>query len=51
MFGGCLPAEPSGFVEKAMVERTSKEFRDRRDWARIREWAHTIANALVAVPS
>jgi menaquinone-dependent protoporphyrinogen oxidase len=51
VFGGCMPAEPGNFIEKAMVEGTPREFRDRRDWAEIREWAHVIANALVAVPS
>jgi menaquinone-dependent protoporphyrinogen oxidase len=51
VFGGCLPANPQGFIEKAMVEGTPRELRDRRDWAEIREWAHAIAHALVAVPS
>lgn len=51
VFGGCLPAEPQGFMEKAMVEGTPREYRDRRDWAQIREWAHQIATSLVAVPS
>jgi menaquinone-dependent protoporphyrinogen oxidase len=51
VFGGCLPAEPRGLMEKAMVAGTPQEFRDRRDWAEIREWGHAIANALVAVPS
>jgi menaquinone-dependent protoporphyrinogen oxidase len=51
VFGGCLPAAPQSFAEKAMVQGMPKEFRDRRDWAEIREWAHTIANALVAVAS
>jgi menaquinone-dependent protoporphyrinogen oxidase len=51
IFGGCLPAEPSGFVEKAMVEGTPREHRDRRNWAAIREWAHQIASQLVTVPS
>jgi menaquinone-dependent protoporphyrinogen oxidase len=50
VFGGCLPAEPEGFMERAMVEGTPKEHRDRRDWTEIREWAHQIA-AEVAVPS
>jgi menaquinone-dependent protoporphyrinogen oxidase len=49
VFGGCLPGEPRGFMEKAMVEGTPKEFRDRRDWTRIRSWAHQIASSLVAV--
>ena len=43
VFGGCLPAEPTGFMEKAMVDRTPKEFRDRRDWA------HMIAGQLTTV--
>jgi menaquinone-dependent protoporphyrinogen oxidase len=51
VFGGRLPAEPSGFMERAMVEGTPKEYRDRRDWAQIRSWAHEIAAALVAVHS
>jgi menaquinone-dependent protoporphyrinogen oxidase len=51
IFGGRLPAEPKNFMEKAMVEGTPRDFRDRRDWTLIREWARTIANALVAVPS
>jgi menaquinone-dependent protoporphyrinogen oxidase len=51
VFGGCLPAEPRGLMEKAMVDGTPKDFRDRRNWAEIRRWAHSIANALVAVPS
>jgi len=51
VFGGCLPAEPHGFMEKAMVEGTPREHRDRRDWAEIRDWAGEIATELVAVPS
>jgi hypothetical protein len=35
---------------KTMVEGTPREFRDRRDWTRIRDWAHQIASSLVAVP-
>jgi menaquinone-dependent protoporphyrinogen oxidase len=51
VFGGCLPAEPKGFVERAMVEGTPKEYRDRRDWEEIRDWAKQIAEQLAAVPS
>ena len=51
VFGGCLPAEPKSFVERALVEGTPREYRDRRDWAAIRDWAHQIASELVAVPS
>lgn len=51
IFGGRLPADPKNFMEKAMLEGTPREFRDRREWSEIRRWAHGIANALVAVPS
>ncbi len=51
VFGGRLPAEPQGFMERALVEGTPREHRDRRDWTEIREWAHQIATDLVAVPS
>ena len=51
VFGGRLPTQPQGFMERAMVEGTPKEYRDRRDWAEIREWARQIASSLVAVPS
>lgn len=51
VFGGCLPAQPQGFMERAMVEGTPKEYRDRRDWGEIREWAKQIASSLVAIPS
>jgi menaquinone-dependent protoporphyrinogen oxidase len=47
VFGGCLPAEPKGMMEKAMVDGVPKEYRDRRDWAQIREWAHQISADLV----
>jgi menaquinone-dependent protoporphyrinogen oxidase len=50
VFGGCLPAEPAGFMEKAMVEGTPREYRDRRDWAEIRDWAKQIASVLSAAP-
>lgn len=51
VFGGCLPTEPKGFMERAMVEGTPKEYRDRRDWDEIRGWAKQIAEQLAPVPS
>lgn len=51
IFGGRLPSEPKGFMEKAMVKGVPKEYRDRRDWAEIRGWAKGIASRLVAVPT
>jgi menaquinone-dependent protoporphyrinogen oxidase len=51
VFGGCLPAEPHGFMERAMVEGVPREYHDRRDWGEIRGWAKQVASELVAVPS
>jgi menaquinone-dependent protoporphyrinogen oxidase len=51
VFGGRVPTEPQGKIEKAMVEMTPKEYRDRRDWDEIRAWTKQVASALVAVPS
>ena len=48
MFGGRLPVEPSGFIEKAMARDTPPEFRDLRNWRQIRAWASGIAAALGA---
>ncbi|HEY6731201.1 MAG TPA: flavodoxin domain-containing protein [Solirubrobacterales bacterium] len=51
VFGGCVPAEPQGAIERAMVDGVPKEFRDRRDWDEIRAWAKQVASDLVPVPS
>jgi menaquinone-dependent protoporphyrinogen oxidase len=51
VFGGRVPAEPHGFMEKAMVDGTPDEFRDRRDWDRIRSWAEAVAADLKRVPA
>lgn len=51
VFGGSLPLQPRGRMERAMVEETPKQYRDRRDWNQIREWAGQVASELVAVPS
>jgi menaquinone-dependent protoporphyrinogen oxidase len=48
VFGGRLPADPHGPIEKAMVTGVPAEFRDRRDWDQIRSWAETIASELRA---
>lgn len=50
VFGGCLPSEPKGFMEKAMVQGVPTQYRDRRNWTQIRDWAHQIATALTAAP-
>jgi menaquinone-dependent protoporphyrinogen oxidase len=46
VFGGRVPAEPHGFVEKAMAKNIPAEFQDRRDWDEIRAWAKQIAGEL-----
>ncbi len=51
VFGGRVPAEPKGPIEKAMVKNMPEEFRDRRDWDEIRAWARQVAGELGAVPS
>jgi menaquinone-dependent protoporphyrinogen oxidase len=43
VFGGRLPLEPHGPIEKAMVEGIPREFHDRRDWDGIRAWATAVA--------
>jgi menaquinone-dependent protoporphyrinogen oxidase len=43
VFGGRLPVEPKGFVQKAMVRDTPEEARDIRDFDAIRKWAAGIA--------
>jgi menaquinone-dependent protoporphyrinogen oxidase len=47
VFGGRLPTEPHGPIEKAMVTGVPVEFRDRRDWDQIRAWAMEIASGLL----
>jgi menaquinone-dependent protoporphyrinogen oxidase len=49
VFGGRLPAEPKGKIERAMVIGVPPEFRDRRDWDEIRAWAKTVALELSAL--
>jgi menaquinone-dependent protoporphyrinogen oxidase len=51
VFGGCMPVEPRGATERAMVDGIPKEFRDRRDWDEIRAWAKQVASDLVPVHS
>ncbi|MFN8217662.1 MAG: flavodoxin domain-containing protein [Solirubrobacterales bacterium] len=48
VFGGRVPAEPHGMVEKAMAKNVPPEFRDRRDWDEIRAWARGVAAELGA---
>ena len=46
VFGGSVPKEPHGRIERSMVENTPTEWRDRRDWVEIRAWARGIAAQL-----
>lgn len=48
VFGGRLPTEPHGPIEKAMVSGIPAEFHDRRDWDQIRSWAEEIASELAS---
>lgn len=51
VFGGRIPAQPRGMMEKAMAEGIPEQFRDRRDWDEIRSWATQIAQQLVLIRS
>ena len=45
VFGGRVPPD-SGFAARSMAENIPEEFRDRRDWDAIRDWARRIAAEL-----
>jgi menaquinone-dependent protoporphyrinogen oxidase len=51
VFGGRVPTEPRGLMEKAMAEGIPEQFRDRRDWNAIRAWAAEIAHELAPIRS
>jgi menaquinone-dependent protoporphyrinogen oxidase len=46
VFGGCVPKEPSNFIERSMLAKAAPEHRDLRDWDVIRDWAAGIASQL-----
>jgi menaquinone-dependent protoporphyrinogen oxidase len=49
VFGGRVPTEPKGPIEKAMAKNIPEEFQDRRDWDEIRAWARQVAGELSGV--
>ena len=51
VFGGRVPTEPHGPVEKAMAAGIPPEYHDRRDWGEIHAWATGIASELKSVSS
>ena len=46
VFGGRVPTEPHGPIERSMLKNTPEQYRDRRDWDEIRAWARRIASEL-----
>lgn len=48
VFGGRMPDEPHGALERSMVQGTPPEWRDRRDWDAIGAWARHVADDLRA---
>lgn len=51
VFGGRVPAQPHGPLERAMVKNTPEQARDLRNWDEIRAWALHLASELTASPS
>jgi len=50
VFGGRVPQDPHGPIEKAMANGIPEEFHDRRDWEQIRSWAERVAQELGGAP-
>jgi menaquinone-dependent protoporphyrinogen oxidase len=48
VFGGRLPLHPHNPLERVLIARTPRRYRDRRDWREIRAWASGIAAELGA---
>jgi menaquinone-dependent protoporphyrinogen oxidase len=46
VFGGRVPNDPHGPIERSMADNTPAEYRDRRDWDEIRAWAESVAREL-----
>ncbi len=46
VFGGSIPDEPHGMMQRSMAQNTPPQYRDRRDWEEIRAWASRIAAEL-----
>jgi menaquinone-dependent protoporphyrinogen oxidase len=46
VFGGRVPAQPRGPIERAMARSTPPEYRDLRDWDEIRSWSARVAGEL-----
>ncbi len=51
VFGGSVPEDPKGPVERAIAGKTPPEYRDCRDWDAIRQWAHLLAGELTQLGS
>jgi menaquinone-dependent protoporphyrinogen oxidase len=51
VFGGSVPAEPHGLIERSMAGDIAPEFRDRRDWDEIAAWSRSVAGELASLPS
>jgi menaquinone-dependent protoporphyrinogen oxidase len=46
VFGGRVPQDPGGFIERAMQRNVPEELSDLRDWEQIRAWAAGISATL-----
>jgi menaquinone-dependent protoporphyrinogen oxidase len=50
VFAGRLPTEPRGPLQRRIVKRTPRVYRDERDWGEIRTWAARVAAELLTEP-
>jgi menaquinone-dependent protoporphyrinogen oxidase len=48
VFGGRVPQDADGYVEKSMLKNTPQELQDLRDWDAIRAWAQQVADSVSA---
>jgi menaquinone-dependent protoporphyrinogen oxidase len=44
VFGGRVPLEPRGPMERSLIRNTPSEFHDRRNWDEIRAWAAEVGS-------
>jgi len=51
IFGGRVPDEPGGFLERSVANSVATKLRDSRNWDAIEAWARAIAKELAGTPA